>query len=138
MSAGKYNITIEQGSTFQMSITYKDSTGAVVQMRTPASGYTVDMKIKESADGDLIDTFTGTYSGDIVTFPTDSIIRLYGDTVNPSTSDNKVLIVNANTTDAYNFDNAFYDIEVKTPQGSTYDVTRILEGKVKLKKSITR
>lgn len=138
MSAGKYNITIEQGSTFQMSITYKDSAGNVVQMRNPSSGYTVDMKIKESADGDLIDSFTGTYSGDISNFPSDSIIRLFGDSNTPSTSDNIVLIINATITDAYDFDNAFYDIEVKTPQGATYDVSRILEGKVKLKKSITR
>ena len=56
MSAGNYNITIDQGSTFQMSITYKDSSGSVVQMRTPSLGYSVEMKIKESADGDLIDT----------------------------------------------------------------------------------
>ena len=44
------------------------------------------------------------------------------------------MIVNATITDAYDFDNAFYDIEVKTPQGATHDVSRILEGKVKLKK----
>ena len=138
MSAGTYNITIEQGSTFQMSITYKDSGGSVVQMRTPSSGYSVEMKIKESADGDLIDTFSGAYNGDITTFPTDSIIRLFGDSNTPSSADNIVIIVNATVTDAYDFENAFYDIEVKTPQNTTYDVTRILEGKVKLKRSITK
>lgn len=45
MSAGKYNIQIEQGATFSLPITYRDSDGNLVDLTT----YTAAMHIRRSA-----------------------------------------------------------------------------------------
>ncbi len=64
MSAGVYNIEIEQGGDYALAVTYKDSAGAVFDL---SSGYTAKMNIKESyldAELDAIDSLT-TLSGEI-------------------------------------------------------------------------
>jgi len=62
MSAGVYNIEIEQGGDYALAVTYKDSAGAVFDL---SSGYTALMNIKESyLDTTAIDSLT-TASGEI-------------------------------------------------------------------------
>ena len=62
MSAGVYNIEIEQGGDYALAVTYKDSAGLVFDL---TSGYTALMNIKESyLDTTAIDSLT-TASGEI-------------------------------------------------------------------------
>ena len=62
MSAGVYNIEIEQGGDYALAVTYKDSAGLVFDL---SSGYTATMNIKESyLDATAIDSLT-TSSGEI-------------------------------------------------------------------------
>ena len=62
MSAGVYNIEIEQGGDYALAVTYKDSAGLVFDL---SSGYTASMNIKESyLDTSAIDSLT-TASGEI-------------------------------------------------------------------------
>jgi len=62
MSAGVYNIEIEQGGDYALAVTYKDSAGLVFDL---SSGYTAQMNIKESyLDTTAIDELT-TASGEI-------------------------------------------------------------------------
>ena len=62
MSAGVYNIEIEQGGDYALAVTYKDSAGLVFDL---SSGYTALMNIKESyLDATAIDSLT-TASGEI-------------------------------------------------------------------------
>ena len=62
MSAGVYNIEIEQGGDYALAVTYKDSAGLVFDL---SSGYTALMNIKESyLDSTAIDSLT-TASGEI-------------------------------------------------------------------------
>ena len=62
MSAGVYNIEIEQGGDYALAVTYKDSAGLVFDL---TSGYTALMNIKESyLDATAIDSLTTT-SGEI-------------------------------------------------------------------------
>ena len=62
MSAGIYNIEIEQGGDYALAVTYKDSAGLVFDL---SSGYTALMNIKESyLDTSAIDSLT-TASGEI-------------------------------------------------------------------------
>ena len=62
MSAGVYNIEIEQGGDYALAVTYKDSAGLVFDL---SSGYTASMNIKESyLDTTAIDSLT-TSSGEI-------------------------------------------------------------------------
>jgi|TARA_R110002110_G_scaffold3805_3_gene19885 hypothetical protein len=62
MSAGVYNIEIEQGGDYALAVTYKDSAGLVFDL---SSGYTATMNIKESyLDATAIDSLT-TSTGEI-------------------------------------------------------------------------
>ena len=62
MSAGVYNIEIEQGGDYALAVTYKDSAGLVFDL---TSGYTAQMNIKESyLDSTPIDSLT-TSTGEI-------------------------------------------------------------------------
>ena len=62
MSAGVYNIEIEQGGDYALAVTYKDSSGLVFDL---SSGYTALMSIKESyLAATAIDSLT-TASGEI-------------------------------------------------------------------------
>ena len=62
MSAGVYNIEIEQGGDYALAVTYKDSAGLVFDL---SSGYTAAMNIKESyLDTSAIDSLT-TSTGEI-------------------------------------------------------------------------
>lgn len=57
MSAATYNFTIEQGATFSKIITWKDSTGAGINL----TGYTIAGKIKrKTSDQTALATFTAT------------------------------------------------------------------------------
>ena len=62
MSAGVYNIEIEQGGDYALAVTYKDSSCLVFDL---SSGYTATMSIKESyLDATAIDSLT-TSTGEI-------------------------------------------------------------------------
>jgi len=62
VTAGVYNIEIEQGADYALAVTYKDSTGSVFDL---TSGYTATLSIKESyLDSTAIDSLT-TSSGEI-------------------------------------------------------------------------
>lgn len=57
MAAGSYDILIEQGTTFSLVMTIKDSTGSVVDL----TGYTFRGKVKKSlSDVAAVATFTCT------------------------------------------------------------------------------
>ena len=113
MAAGRYDITIEQGATFSLPISYKDSTGSVVDL---SSSYTSRMMIKESVGGTTIKSLTN------------------GSGMTLAASGNNIVVdISATDTASMDFDNAVYDLEIVS--GST--VTRVLEGKVKLSREIT-
>jgi len=135
VAAGKYDIVIEQGATFSYAITWKNSAGSKILMRDTTNAYTVRMKIKDAPGGTEIDSFIGTYNGDNTNWPSDSAIWLFGDSSNTDPTHNIQVVINATTTDGYDFDNGVYDVEA---ENSTGDVQRIIEGRVKLKHSVTK
>jgi len=119
MAAGRYDITIEQGATFSLPISYKDSNDAVIDL---SSGYTARMKIKESAGGTVI---ASTESADSPKNTLSIALAASGNNITVSMS--------ATNTATMDFDNAVYDLEIV----SGAEVTRVLEGKVKLSREIT-
>lgn len=119
MSAGRYDLSIEQGATFTLPISYKDSNDAVINL---SSGYTARMRIKESHGGTLL---ASTESGDS-TGATISIALA-------ASGNNVTISMTAANTAALSFDNAVYDVELVA--GDVVD--RLLEGRVKLKKEVT-
>jgi hypothetical protein len=114
MTAGLHDITIEQGSNFKRTFTWKDSNAAPVNV----TGYTAKLNIK----GKKSDT-SALYSTDQA-----GHIALGG------TAGTITINVPAATTGALDFNWGVWDIELT--DGSS-NVTRLLEGKVKLSKQVT-
>lgn len=121
MRAGKYNITVEQGSTFDLKLLYEDSNGDAVDL----TGYSAKMQIRPDY-ADLTDT---TY----LTLSSSLDVDGSGLIINP-TSGSLNIFITATKTDLFTFDHAKYDLELYYSSS----VTRLLEGNVNIKKSVTR
>jgi|TARA_B110000285_G_C14870657_1_gene489015 hypothetical protein len=120
MAAGIYNFTIEQGSTFTRTFKYKDATGTAISL----ADHSIRMQLRTSiGNSSTVISLTETQGAN------DSVITVGG------TSNNEITVtITATDTAAMSFDTAVYDLEIQT--GST--VTRLLQGKIKLSKEVTR
>jgi len=120
MAAGIYNFTIEQGATFRRTFKYKNSEGTAINL----SGHAVRMQLRTSINAtDTIISLTETQNTN------DSVITVGG------ASNNEIeVVISATDTAAMSFDTAVYDLEIELSQ----EVTRLLQGKVKLSKEVTR
>ena len=126
MSAGRYSFTIEQGSTLNLELQYKDASGTPInlsdyggrmQIRPTVGSSTIYITLSSSLEPDG----TGlNFSGS------------FGHT--PPSSGSLGMYISAVSSSALNFDMGVYDLEIYS--GSV--VTRILEGQIKLSKEVTR
>jgi hypothetical protein len=128
MAAGKYSFVIEQGSTLDFEIQYKDSSSNPIDL----TGYSAKMQIKSDyADNSPITYLTLSSSLQ----PDGTGLNLQGSRgAKPYTSGSIGLYISAVSSSALTFSSGYYDLEVTS--GSV--VTRILEGQVKLSKEVTR
>lgn len=112
MAAGKHNITIEQGTTFLLTITLQDGTGVPIDI----TGCVVAgmVRLRYGADQPLA-TFTCTL-------------------VNPAQGVFTVGLTDAQTA-ALDFERGVYDIEIAYPSGTK---SRLMQGNVILSKEATK
>lgn len=71
MSAGRYNILLEQGATFSLPLIYRDSDGNPVDLST----YTAALQVRKTPGGPVLFELT-TENGGIVLGTTDGTITL--------------------------------------------------------------
>lgn len=116
MSAATYNFEIEQGTSLNKSVVWKDSTGAAVNL----TGYTARMQIRETVDSDSVLLELSTTNGKISITPTQGKINLEFD---------------PGDTSGEWWTRGRYDLEMTSGDGF---VTRLLKGKVTLSKEVTR
>lgn len=113
--AGTYTINVDQGSTWNLSLTYVDSNGAAVNL----SGYTARMQVRPSLESATTTASLTTENGGIaITAATGGI----------------ALTLSATATAAITAATYVYDVEIVT--GAT--VTRILEGDFVVRREVTR
>lgn len=115
MSAANYDFKIEQGSSFTLSLVYKNSSKVPVNL----TNYCAKLIWTSSAG---TSTFTTDHSG--------NDYRFYIDEINGKL----ILQFPANTTNSFNFYNAKYDLYLQSPDelyigGGKY-TTRILYGSI--------
>ena len=122
MAAPVYNTTIERGSTFQLTVTYKDASGTVVNL----TGWTFRMQVRESQSAA---TTVLTSEGGSPTVAIDETNKATGVLVFSVTPTNTTAISPSTLTTAY------YDIEIQ--KTSTGEVRRILQGKLNISPEIT-
>jgi hypothetical protein len=128
MSAGRYSFTIEQGSTLNFELQYKNATGSAINL----SGYSGKMQIKSNY-ADNSPTIYLTLSSSLQVDGTG--LNFSGSNGSTPTASGSIgVFISAATSSLLTFDTALYDLEITS--GSI--VTRILEGQVKLSKEVTR
>lgn len=116
MTAGTYNFTLEQGTTFRRDFIYKDANGAIVNL----TGYSARMQIrqfKESEDK-LIEATSA--NGKLAIVGAQGKVSL---TLSPADTNN------------VKFSQGVYDLEIESSGG---EVTRLLQGVVTFDKQVTR
>ena len=128
MAAGKYSFIIEQGSTLNFEIQYKDSTGTPINL----TGYSGKMQIRS----DYADNNPTTYITLSSSLANDGTgLNFSGSNgTTPLSSGSVAIVISAASSSLFTFDNAKYDLELTN--GNV--VTRILEGNIKLNKEVTR
>lgn len=113
MVAGKYNIIIEQGATYELTVTIKQPNRIPMDL----TGYIGRSQIRKSFDSA---TITASF---VITF------------FEPRT-DGKVMLSLTNVaTSGIPTDNYVYDFEVESPDGKVF---RILQGEVSISPEVTK
>lgn len=129
--AGKYNLQIDQGATYLRELQYTDENDNPIDL----TDYSVRMQIRANfADFNDSELYLS-ISSSISASSTESGFSLTGLEKNlPTTSGSLGLFISATDTDTFNFSEGVYDIELD----NNGEVTRLLEGKVLVNKSVTR
>ena len=131
MAAGKYSFTIEQGSTVDFEIAYKDSSGNPIDL----TDYQARMQIKDAPGGS---TTYITLTSSAAPAPGCTGLNMSGSNgLNPPTSGTIGVLISAVSTSAFNFNQAVYDLEIASGSGDCTVVTRLIEGNIKLIKEVT-
>jgi len=126
MAAGKYSFIIEQGATTNLNVKWTDASGSAVDL----TGYESRMQIRPGIESnDVYISLTSNLQ------PDGTGINLNGsDGITPLTSGSIGIYISAYSSSLLNFTEAFYDLEMV----NGIEVTRLLEGKVRLSKNVTR
>lgn len=132
MAAGKYSFVLEQGSTTDWEIQYKDSTGSPIDL----TGYQGRMQIRSNFADDNPTTYL-TLSSSLQ--PDGTGLNLHGSGgTKPFSSGSIGIYISACTSSMLTFNTAYYDLELYYGSGTCPTVIRLLEGQVKLSKEVTR
>lgn len=130
MAAGKYTFTIEQGATLDFELRYKDANRDPVDL----TGYWGRMQIRSSPEAS---TSYLTLSSSLM--PDGTGLNFSGsDGSTPLASGSIGVYLAACSSSALSFNEAYYDLELYSGDASCPYVVRLLEGKVKLSKEVTR
>jgi hypothetical protein len=125
MSAGRYDIVLEQGATFDLPLRYEDSSGGV-----DLNGYSARMQVREAPASELLVEFNSDLTSN-------GFILLSGaaeDREDGANGNLRVFMSAANSTALPRFSGR-YDLELVD---STGYVIRLLEGQFRVEPEITR
>ena len=127
MAAGKYSFVNEQGATTNFQIHWTDDTGTPIDL----TGYQARMQVRPSVESsDIIIALSSSLADSCGTG-----IHLSGSNdITPLQSGSIGIYISAQSSSLLNFNEAFYDLELV----KGCEVLRLVEGKVKLSKNVTR
>lgn len=133
MAAGRYSFTLEQGTTVDFELQYKDSGSNPIDL----TGYTGKMEIRSafSGSGETYLTLTSSL-GDVYDKQTNNaFLSFSGSSLDTPTASGSIgIYIGYELADALDFTSeAFYDLEITTGVSRT----RVLEGRVLLSRQTT-
>jgi hypothetical protein len=123
MAAGKYSFTIEQGSTVEIPLIYKDNQGVPVNL----TQYSAKMQIRDSYGS----------TPPIITLSSSLNLDGTGLDLSNAASGGITIYIASCTSSMFNFSEAIYDLDIISGSGDCPIINRILEGKVRLSKEVT-
>ena len=131
MAAGRYSFTIEQGTTVDFRIDYKDSNNQPVDL----TNYQSRMQIRNTpGSADVICSLSSSLLSDGTGL---NMTPRSGSTTLPKSSGSIGVFISAATSSLFSFSEAYYDLEIYSGSVSPY-VIRVLEGKVRLSNEVTK
>jgi hypothetical protein len=136
MAAGKYSFVLEQGTTVNFEIQYKDSNGSPVDL----TGYNGRMQIASNYASDPTRTIYLTLSSSLNSDGTGLNFSGSNGTTPPSSGSIGIYIA-ACSSSALTFNTAYYDLEIYYPVAGNSAcpiTTRLLEGQVRLSQEVTK
>ena len=114
MSAGIYNMTIEQGSTFKLQLVCKDDSSQALNL----AGYSARMKVKSTYGTEALLSISSPNDGIVITNATGTLD----------------LTISAATPAALVPQSAVYDLEIESAGG---EVTKLIRGKTLISPEVT-
>jgi len=126
MAAGKYSFIIEQGATTNLNVQWTNNSGSAVDL----TGYQARMQIRPGIEAsDVYISLSSSLQ------PDGTGLNLSGSNgETPLSSGSVGIYISAYSSSLLNFTEAYYDLEMVNGR----EVTRLLEGKVRLSKNVTR
>lgn len=119
MPAGKLDLLIEQGATFKQQLLIKQGDSAAAPAMD-LTGYTARMHMRTAVESADVAMECNTINGRINITPLEGRIDI---------------VISATDTAALTIDGGVYDLEIESAGG---EVTRVVQGKVKLSREVTR
>ncbi len=126
MAAGRYDITLEQGATFDLPLRYRAPSGTPVDL----TGYSAKMQVREAPASAVFVEFNSALTAN-------GFIWLTGSAENREDGANgnlRIFMTAANSAALARFSGR-YDLELRDSAGY---VTRLLEGQFRVEPEITR
>jgi hypothetical protein len=117
MAQGIYNMTIEQGSTFSLSLVYKDAANKVVDL----SGYSARMQVRSTLSASTV----------LLEVTTDSVDQMW---IVPSAGQINIKLPHS-VTALLAPSIAVYDLELESSGG---EVIKLIKGKCRIEGEVTR
>lgn len=129
MSAAEYNFNIEQGSSFKLSLIYKNSEENIIDITNWCARLVMTTKYKNVAQRSL--SVTKIYSTTNIDY---TLYKFYIDGPNGKI----VFLLPSDVTNNFDFDTANYDLEIQSPSefygdGGNYTI-RLLYGVITVNK----
>ena len=126
MAAGRYSFIIEEGATLNLQIDWSDANGNPIDL----TGYHSRMQIRPTIESDVVIlSLSSSFSED------GTGISLNGASGElPLSSGSIAIYISAAASEGLDFNDAYYDLEMVKNDF----VVRLLEGRVKLSKNVTR
>ena len=114
--ASTYNILVDQGSTYTLAVTYKDSSGTAINL----TGYTAAMQLRENYDSATAVLSLSSPSSGIVITGASGLVTI---------------TMSATQTAALSADTFLYDLEIASPASVK---TRLIQGVVVVSAEVTK